>query len=325
MRDVASRAGVAVSTVSRAFAEPDRINAETRALVMLAAEELGYRAKPATPRRSNRRELVALLVPDITNPFYFDIIRGSRERLLDSGYMQVSVNTEGSGEEERVALESLTGVVQGAILTTSRLADEEVRAFAREMALVTLNGSVKGIPDISIDTASVVGEAVEHLASLGHRRICYVSGPTQSVVNRRRWNSFQDSAEALGLEATRIGPFSPWQGSGAVSADEMLASGATATVAFNDILAIEMLQRFAELGVRVPDDVSIVGCDDIVGSAFCYPPLTTISAPALRVGRELTSLLLATIDGTDDELATDLEMPVHLKIRSSTGPAPRPF
>jgi LacI family repressor for deo operon, udp, cdd, tsx, nupC, and nupG len=68
-----------------------------------------------------------------------------------------------------------------------------------------------------------------------------------------------------------------------------------------------------------------VGCDDIVGSAFCYPPLTTISAPALRVGRELTSLLLAAIDGTDDELATDLEMPVHLKIRSSTGPAPRSF
>jgi hypothetical protein len=129
------------------------------------------------------------------------------------------------------------------------------------------------------------------------------------VVNRRRWNSFQDSAEALGLEATRIGPFSPRQGSGAVSADEMLASGATATVAFNDILAIEMLQRFAELGVRVPDDVSIVGCDDIVGSAFCYPPLTTISAPALRVGRELTSLLLAAINGTDDALATDTEVP----------------
>jgi DNA-binding LacI/PurR family transcriptional regulator len=292
---------------------------------MLAAEELGYETKPATPRRSNRRGLVALLVPDITNPFYFDIIRGSRERLLDSGYLQVSVNTEGFGEEERAALESLTGVVQGAILTTSRLADEEVRAFAREMPLVTLNGSIKGIPDISIDTASVVGEAVEHLASLGHRRICYVSGPTQSVVNRRRWNSFQDTAEALGLEATRIGPFSPWQGSGAVSAAEMLASGATATVAFNDVLAIEMLQRFAELGVRVPDDVSIVGCDDIAGSEFCFPPLTTISASSRRVGRELTSLLLAAIGGTDGALVTDIDVPVHLKIRSSTGPAPRPL
>lgn len=319
MRDVAKRAGVAVSTVSRAFTDPERINADTRALVMRAAEELGYTAAPARPGPV-RRSFVALLVPDITNPFYFDIIRGSQERLFSSGYMQVLVNTQGSGAEERAALESLTGLAKGAILTTSRLLDDEVSRFAKDLPLVTLNRSVEGIPDISIDTAQVMGEALEHLAAGGHRRVCYVSGPTQSVVNRRRWNRCQDVAEALGLELTRVGPFSPWTGSGAVAADEVLAVRATAALAFNDILAIEMLQRFEELGVRVPEDMSVVGCDDIVGSDFCAPPLTTISAPTLRVGFELTSMLLEVIGGGVVTAPSDL--PVTLKIRKSTGVAP---
>ena len=319
MQDVARRAQVAVSTVSRAFTDPDRINADTRALVLKAAAELGYEAPAAKPAPT-RRSFVALLVPDITNPFYFDIIRGSQQRLFNSGYMQVLVNTEGSGAEERAVLESLTGVAHGAILTTSRLTDDEVANFARELPLVTLNRGVEGIPDISIDTAGVVGQAVEHLAGLGHRRICYVSGPTQSVVNRRRWNRCQDVAEALGLELSRVGPFSPWTGSGGVAADEVLASGATATIAFNDIVAIEMFQRFAELGVKVPEDISVVGCDDIVGSDFCAPPLTTISAPTLRVGFELTSMLLGLISGENTAVEAP-DLPVHLKIRASTGPA----
>ena len=174
---------------------------------------------------------------------------------------------------------------------------------------------------VSIDTARAMGEAVEHLAELGHRRICYVSGPTQSVVNRRRWNRCQDAAEALELELTRVGPFSPWEGSGGVSADEVLATGATAAIAFNDVLAMGMLERFRELGVNVPGDMSVVGCDDILGSDTCVPPLTTISAPTLRVGVELTSLLLAAI-GSSTEAESELDFPVQLTIRSSTGPAP---
>ena len=320
MRDVAERAGVAVSTVSRAFTDPERINAHTRALVLRAADELGYAAAPAKPGKV-RRGFVALLVPDITHSFYFDIIRGSQQRLFKSEFMQVLVNTQGAGAEERAALDSLTGVAGGAILTTSRLTDEEVVAYARDLPLVTLNRSVPGVPDISIDTARAMGEAVEHLAELGHRRICYVSGPTQSVVNRRRWNRCQDAAEALELELTRVGPFSPWEGSGGVSADEVLATGATAAIAFNDVLAMGMLDRFRELGVNVPGDMSVVGCDDILGSDTCVPPLTTISAPTLRVGVELTSLLLAAI-GSATEAESELDFPVQLTIRSSTGPAP---
>lgn len=322
MRDVAQRAGVAVSTVSRALASPDRIAPETRDLILAAAAELGY-AAPA-PRLGPRpnQGYVALLVPDITNPFYFDIIRGSQERLRSSGYTQVLIDTEESGSAERGSLEQLAQSNTGAIVVASRLPDEELREFATRIPLVTLNRTVEGIPTIIMDTASVVGQAVEHLAALGHKRICYVSGSEHSATNRRRWEACQDAAERHDLEVTRIGPFNPKPNSGAAAADVLWHSGATAAIAFNDMLAIGMLQRFIERGITVPDDISVVGCDDIFGSDFCSPPLSTISGPTNRVGRELTTLLLALIEGHELDRGSRVELPVYLKLRGSTGPAP---
>ncbi|MGV8850846.1 MAG: LacI family DNA-binding transcriptional regulator [Propionibacteriaceae bacterium] len=322
MRDVAQRAGVAVSTVSRALASPDRIAPETRDLILAAAAELGYSA-PA-PRLGPRpnKGYVALLVPDITNPFYFDIIRGSQERLRSSGYTQVLIDTEESGSAERGSLEQLAQANIGAILVASRLPDDELREFAARIPLVTLNRTVEGVPTIIMDTASVVGQAVEHLAALGHKRICYVSGSEHSATNRRRWEACQDAAERHDMEVLRIGPFNPKPNSGAAAADVLWHSGATAGIAFNDMLAIGMLQRFIERGIKVPDDISIVGCDDIFGSDFCSPPLTTISGPTNRVGRELTTLLLALIEGHDLDHGSRVELPVYLKLRGSTGTAP---
>jgi LacI family repressor for deo operon, udp, cdd, tsx, nupC, and nupG len=322
MRDVAERAGVAVSTVSRALSSPDRISPETRDLILAAAADLGYTI-PA-PRLGPRPNLgyVALLVPDITNPFYFDIIRGSQERLRNSGYTQVLIDTEESVSAERRSLEQFVLGDTGAILVASRLPDDELRQFAARIPLVTFNRTVGGVPTIIMDTASVVGQAIEHLAALGHKRICYVSGSEHSAMNRSRWEVCQDTAERLDLEVMRIGPFNPKPNSGAAAADVLWYSGATAGIAFNDMLAIGMLQRFTERGIKVPDDISIVGCDDIFGSDFCSPPLSTISGPTRRVGRELTTLMLAMIEGHDLDQGSRVELPVYLKLRGSTGPAP---
>ncbi|HET7723993.1 MAG TPA: LacI family DNA-binding transcriptional regulator [Propionibacteriaceae bacterium] len=322
MKDVARRAGVAVSTVSRALASPERISAETRDLILRTARELGYAAPPPKPAPRTNRGYVALLVPDITNPFYFDIIRGSQERLRNSGYTQILIDTEESATAERGFLEQLIEAGTGAVVVASRLPDEDLREVAARTPLVTLNRRIEGIPTVTMDTAAIVGQAVEHLASLGHTRICYVSGSERSATNRRRWESCQDAAERLDLEVTRIGPFNPKPDSGAAAADVLWHSGATAGIAFNDMLAIGMLQRFHERGIRVPDDISVVGCDDIFGSDFCSPPLTTISGPTRRVGRELTTLLLALLEGHELDQGTNIELPVHLKLRASTGPAP---
>lgn len=321
MRTVAERAGVAVSTVSRALTNPDRISPETRDAVLRAAEEVGYSQTPNKQTARSSVGAVALIVPDITNPFYFDIIRGSQERLRGSGFMQLLVDTEESGAAERGHLESLVGVAAGAVVVASRLPDQELSDVAARLPLVVFNRTIPGVHTITMDTASVVTQAVEHLASLGHTRICYVSGSEQSATNRRRWDACQDAAERLNLDISRIGPFNPKPHSGAAAADVLWHSGATAGIAFNDTLAIGMLQRFAERGINVPQDISLVGCDDIFGADFCSPPLTTISGPTRRVGRELTSTVLALIEGHDVSEVTAVD-PVFLKIRNSTGPAP---
>lgn len=321
MRDIAERAGVAVSTVSRVMSTPERISAPTRKLVLDAARELGYRSNQ--PRgQAGRIGSVALVVPDITNPFYFEMIRGSQERLRDSGYTQLLIDAEESPHAELAALESIADSCAGAVLAATRLSDDQIRDLADRMPLVTVNREVEGIPRVLLDTPSAFGQVVDHLVSLGHRRVCYVAGPKGSATDLRRWAAVEAAAERHGIDAVRIGPFNPKPNSGAAAADALLTSGATAGLAYNDVLAIGMLQRFAVRGVSVPGEVSITGCDDIFGADFCSPPLTTITAPTRRVGNEATAMLLALAAGAEPRLGRRLELPVHLTIRDSTGPAP---
>jgi LacI family transcriptional regulator len=319
MRDVAEHAGVAVSTVSRVVSTPERISPATRQVVLKAIRDLGYSPAAARPQRRGLAS-VALLVPDITNPFYFDIIRGSQERLRDSGYTQLLVDTEESPEAERASLELLEESASGAILAATRLSDEELAGWAGRLPLVTVNREVAGVPSVMVDAPAAFGQVVAHLASLGHQRLCYVSGPAPSATNERRWASCVGAAQRVGVDLARVGPFTPKTQSGAAAADAVLVTGATAAIAFNDILAIGMLRRFAERGVRVPDEISVTGCDDIFGADFCSPPLTTITARTRRIGREATGMLLAQLGG--GARIRTVELPVYLTVRDSTGPAP---
>ena len=320
MREVAERAGVAVSTVSRVMSSPERISPSTRQVVLDAARELDYRSGSLRPTNGRARSL-ALVVPDITNPFYFEIIRGSQERLRDSGYTQLLIDAEESPHAEYSALQAVSSSCAGAVLAATRLTDEQVLDLAQRMPLVTVNRQVDGIPAVVVDTPRAYGQAVDHLVSFGHRKISYIAGPEGSATNERRWAAVAAAAERLGIEASRIGPFNPKANSGAAAADALLASGATAGLAFNDVLAIGMLQRFAARGVSVPDEVSLVGCDDIFGADFCSPPLTTITPPTHRVGNEATGMSLALAAGMEPRMGRLLELPVHLTVRASTGPA----
>jgi LacI family transcriptional regulator len=163
-----------------------------------------------------------------------------------------------------------------------------------------------------MDTADGMRQALEHLVSLGHREIAYVSGPERSWANAARWRALGDAALTHGIEVRRIGPFAPRRESGAAAADALLNSGASAAIAFNDLLAIGMLGRLAERGVRVPEQLSIVGCDDIFGADFCHPALTTVTTPLEQAGRVAVTLLLG-------ERRDGVLLPTHLTIRASTG------
>jgi DNA-binding LacI/PurR family transcriptional regulator len=324
LADVARASGVAASTVSRALSDPGRVNATTRERIERIARELDY--TPNTQARaliSGRTRAVAVLVSDVTNPFYFGMIRGTQQQLRVAGYTQLLVDTEESEELEASVLRRLRQSCDGAVIAGPRLADERLEQLADDFPLVVVNRQDERLSTVFLDTPSGYAQSLAHLVSLGHRDIAYVAGPDASSINESRWLALETAAREHDVALRRIGPFSPTKQAGAAAADAVLNSGVTACVAFNDLLAIGMLMRLHERGVPVPDRLSIVGCDDIFGADFCNPPLTTITAPIERAGRVAIDLLLAKLDAADEAPArSNVTLPTHLTIRASTGAAP---
>ena len=312
---VAARAGVATSTVSRALSNPDRVSEETRRHIEAVARDLGYVAPHKTRTRS-----VAVLVADIGNPFYFDVIRGTQRQLRAADYTQLLLDTEESAELEADLIERLRGNIDGVILAASRLSDAAIARLADTMPVVVLNRHVSGVPTVVLDTVSGMSQALEHLVSLGHRNIAYVEGPERSWANAARWRALTDAASGRDITLGRLGPFAPSRESGTAAADALVNSGATAAIAFNDLLAIGMLDRLAARGIRVPEALSIVGCDDIFGADFCSPALTTITTPIEQAGRVAVTLLLGQLESRAGSGRDGVLLPTHLTVRNSTGP-----
>jgi DNA-binding LacI/PurR family transcriptional regulator len=304
---VATAAGVAPSTVSRAFGSPSRVNEATRKHIEDVARQLGY-----TPRSKARTRTIAVLVADIGNPFYFDIIRGTQRQLRAADHTQLLVDTEESGELEATLIERLRPSIDGVILAASRLSDVAIATLSKTLPVVVINRHVPHVPTVIMDTADGMRQALEHLVSLGHREVAYVSGPERSWANAVRWRALGEAALSHGVELRRVGPFAPHRESGAAAADAFVNSGASAAIAFNDLLGIGMLERLAERGIRVPEELSLVGCDDIFGADFCHPSLTTVTTPLEQAGRVAVTLLLG--DRRDGVL-----LPTHLTVRASTG------
>lgn len=325
LRDVAEAAGVAVSTASRALSRPGRISPRTEARVRDAAERLGYTpSASARALSSGRTSTVALVVPDVTNPFYFGLVRGTGARLRETGYVQVLVDTEESTEAEARALAGLRGTVDGAVLASSRLDDDRLVRLAAELPVVTVNRTVPGgvAPGVVLDTPSGIVQALEHLASLGHTRVAYAAGPRTSWSDSRRRAVLEPSAARLGLDVTVLGPYAPLRTAGPAAADAALQAQVTAVIAFNDLLAFGVLERLEARGVPVPDQLSVVGCDDVFGADLVRPRLTTVALPMERAGRHAADLLVARLSGLGAPPGDPVVLPTHLVIRASTGPAP---
>ncbi|WP_017625283.1 LacI family DNA-binding transcriptional regulator [Nocardiopsis chromatogenes] len=322
--DVAREAGVAASTVSRAFGNPRRVNAATRTHVLEVAERMGYHPSPlATALQSGRTATVAMLVPDIANPHFFGPIRGAERRAAAAGITFILGFTEESADAERDQIARLSRSVDGFVLASSRLPADAAAELAREHNLVLVNREVEGMPSVVVDNASGSAQIVDHLASLGHRSLVYLSGPHASWLAGERWRALSTGARARGMAASRLGPFAPQVAGGGAAADAALVSGATAVVAHNDLLAIGILRRLAERGVRVPEQVSVVGYDDIFGADLCSPALTTLAGPQEEAGRAAVEILLtAGAQHASGDGPRRLVLPSHLVIRESTGPAP---
>jgi DNA-binding LacI/PurR family transcriptional regulator len=319
LQDVADEAGVAVSTASRALANPDRVSLATRQHVQSVAMRLGYsHSRMTAPAETGRMPMLALLVADITNPSNFDVIRGAEAQARAAGYTLVLGDTQENPEFERAHTERLGSAVEGFVLAGSRLPDQDLLELAERRAVVLLNRQVASLPSVVTDSADAGRQIIAHLAALGHRSLTYLGGPANAWSDGARWRALAASAEAAGIKVIRRGPFAPTLEGGSAAADIGMASETTALVAFNDLLAIGVLQRLQHRGIDVPGEVSVVGYDDIFGSDFCHPPLTTITAPIERAGRTLIDLLLSI---RDVQHVPHIVLPTVLRARDSTGPA----
>lgn len=320
--DVAREAGVATSTVSRALANPERVNARTREHVLEVAERLGYRTNPiARALPSGRTRTMALFVSDVTNPHFFGIIRGAEQQTRAAGCTLILGDTEESGEVESANIDRLSGAVDGFVIAASRMSDKEIRQLSARHRLTLISRQVEGVPSVIVDHEDGTRQIIEHLGSLGHRSVVYLAGPRRSWLATKRWQVIAATARRLGMSAARLGPFPPAVCGGGAAADAAIGHGATAAIAHNDLLAIGMLRRFADRGVRVPADISVVGYDDIFGADFCSPPLTTLAGQFDEAGRLAVGLLLRAGDGARSRAADQVVLPSHLVIRGSTGPA----
>ncbi|MBO1752626.1 LacI family DNA-binding transcriptional regulator [Actinotalea sp. BY-33] len=323
LRDVALRSGVAVSTASRALTRPGRVGAQTEARVRAVAEELGYvPSASARALTSGRTRTVALVVPDTANPLFFGMVRGVQSRLRDAGFVHVLADTEESVEREEQVMAELRGSVDGVVLAAPRADEASVTAWAEEFPVVTVNRDVPG-PRVLIDTAGGVVHALQHLASLGHRRVAYAGGPRRSWSDRQRREALIAAAGGLDVELVVTGPYVPRREGGPAAADATLLHGCSAVIAFNDLLAFGILDRFAERGTTVPDEVSVVGCDDIFGTDLVRPGLTTVAVPVERAGAAAADLLLRRLAAGARGGARVVELPTHLVVRGSTGSVPR--
>jgi DNA-binding LacI/PurR family transcriptional regulator len=318
--DVARVAGVAASTVSRAYSRPGRVNAETAQRVFRAAEDLGYRsrrlgAQPAGERPVHRA--IGLVIADVTNPFYGDIIKGAYEAAREAGYQLILTHTNESPEVERETIEHELAQVDGIVIASSRMNDSALRMVAKQKAVVLLNRIIPEANCVVTDNERGIRRAAEHLGALGHDRVTYVAGPETSWSDGVRWRALREAAAELELEVKRVGPNEPTVLAGFGAARRLAELDTSAVLAYNDQLAIGVMKGLAKLAIRVPDEVSVVGFDNIMVDELVEPQLTTVASPLYRMGFTGVQNCVAVALGARPS-GPPLVLPVRLVVRQST-------
>ena len=321
VRDVAAEAKVSASTVSRALSSEDLVAPETRRRILEVAQALGYRPSPvAQGLVAGRSRTIGLLVPDIEHPCYSAIAKGVYGQALREGYSVVIADSDNDASYEIAAARRLQDQTDGLIICSSKMSEKDIEALNAGGPVVLSNRVCPGVADVGFDSTETVRQAVEHLHALGHRSIAYAGGPEGSWSDEKRRMGLASTAPKLaGLEVTDLGHFEPGFGGGGSAADLAMASGATAVLAFNDFMALEIMARLRRRGYRVPDDFSVVGIDDIQSANLTSPALTTVRTPLRQIGQASVNRLLDIVDPQAAPRPA-VKLPVGLVVRESTSP-----
>jgi DNA-binding LacI/PurR family transcriptional regulator len=328
--DVAQRAGVSIATVSRALNDRSRISASTRQHVLAVAAELGY--QPNDLARSlvgKATQTIALLLPDIANPFFPELVKGVQTIADQRGHLLLLCH---NADDEDKALHDLAMLrrkqVDGVILVAGALSGERFAEASAGLPVVVMDRKIV-VPRstlVAVDHRIGARTATEHLLALGHRAIAHVAGPENLSVSVERRAGWEDALRAAGIESDEQlaipGNFLEDGGWAAGQSLVKVRDRFTAVFAANDLTAIGLLAAFTEHGVRVPRDVSIIGFDGIHLAAYTTPKLTTVAQPIFELGQRAAELLLDRLAGgraPEDAVILD----TALVVRGSTGPPRR--
>jgi LacI family transcriptional regulator len=335
LRDVATAAGVHPATASRALNPETRIlvSEDTARRVIAAAERLGYRPNPvARSLRTRRSHTVGVLIPDLNNPLFPPIVRGLEDKLAGAGYVALIGNTDAEASRERVLFEQMRARhVDGFVLATATLHDRLLaEAAAAEVPVVLMNRLSQdySFPSVSVDNEQGARMAVTHLARLGHTRIAHIAGPQEASTGVSRLRGFRDGMASHGLEVDEdlIGYASKYTvEEGTRCCRELLArhGDLTAVAAANDMLAVGCYTALDEAGWQCPDDISVMGFNDMPFIDRLRPPLTTVRFPHYQLGTEAAQMLLERINGREGPVKI-LYLAPELVVRGSTAECPRP-
>jgi LacI family repressor for deo operon, udp, cdd, tsx, nupC, and nupG len=321
IKEVAKTANVSVATVSRTLQMPQVVAESTRQRVYEAIAQLGYTPNAqARTLRTARTRLVIALVPDIANPFFSEVIRGMEQVAHQNGYSVLLGDAQNSPAREQAYADMIPARQADGLITLLPHVPQLPPEWRSHLVNACEYVSDKNVTSVYVDNVQAASTAVNHLITLGHRDIAFISGPPRPISSDRQQGYVQALREAgLRLNPALIagGDFSFEAGARAV--ETLLASRQKFTALFcsNDEMAIAAMVTLNTHGLRVPEDVSVVGFDDIRFARYCNPPLTTVAQPKNQLGGEAMTLLIEILNGGDIAPRKRI-LPTELVIRKST-------
>jgi DNA-binding LacI/PurR family transcriptional regulator len=323
--DIAKKAKVSPSTVSRALEDHPHIKAETKKRIQELAEEMEY--VPSTVAKSlaaNKTWTIGMVLATISDPFMGRVVEGVERVAIEAGFNVFISTSQNDRQQEVAAIKMLQKRrVDGIIVIASHLFDQYPRFFERsKIPIVVINEQKPGetMHFVTVDDVQAARLAVEHVLALGHRRIGYVGVTNHAKSNQYRLKGYQDALEAAGIasDPALIFTSDTIKGDakvGEASLETLLAAGATAVFCFNDTTAMGLLAACHKRSVFVPDNLSIIGFDDIDMAAYTVPPLTTIRQPRFELGQRAMQLMLDLLAGREPE---NQVVPGELVVRQTT-------
>ncbi len=330
LKDIARRAGVSVATVSNVVNGYRPVGEATRQVVLEAIDELGYSPNvTARHLRRGRSGIIALAIPELTNPYFAELAAVTIRAAEDLGYTVLIDHTESDRDKEyAISQGSRAQVIDGLILSPAFLDRADVLARTNRTPMVLIGERIYDVPydHVAIDNVAASAAATRHLLDLGRRRVAFVGA--QADLSRQpaqlRLLGYQHALEAAGIAydpdlVVITDDFGRRDGAAGLRRLSSLRQPPDAVFAYNDLIAIGVLRAAAERGLTVPGDLAVAGFDDIEEGRYSNPSLTTISPDKESIGRTAVTSLIRRLEGNQDAEPREVQVPFELVIRESTG------